>query len=131
MLRIPSPLPDDLESLMTEIIGLCIDVHKELGPGLNEGVYARACGVELEARGISYESEYPVPIRYRGRLLCHQRIDLFVDGCLVLELKSVDAIHRVHVSQTVTYLRLTGARAGLIVNFNVELVKNGIRRVVR
>jgi GxxExxY protein len=84
----------------------------------------------LEARGISYESEYPVPISYRGRVLCHQRIDLFIDRRLVLELKSVEAIHRVHVSQTVTYLRLTGAKAGLIVNFNVELVKNGIRRVV-
>ena len=130
MLRVPSPLPEDLESLVTDIIGLCIVVHRELGPGLNEGVYARACRVELEARGISYESEYPVPISYRGRLLCHQRIDLFIDRRLVLELKSVEAIHRVHVSQTVTYLRLTGAKAGLIVNFNVELVKNGIRRVV-
>jgi GxxExxY protein len=130
MLRIPSPLPDDLESLITEIIGLCIDVHQELGPGLNENVYARACHVELEARGISHESEYPVPIRYRGKLLCHQRIDLLVDRRLVLELKSVEAIHKIHISQTVTYLRLTGARAGLIVNFNVELLKNGIRRVV-
>ena len=130
MLRIPSPLPEDLESLVTEIIGLCIDVHKELGAGLNETVYVRACRVELEARGISYESEYAVPIRYRGEILCHQRIDLLIDRRLVLELKSVEAIHRVHVSQTVTYLRLTGVRAGLIVNFNIELLKNGIRRVV-
>jgi GxxExxY protein len=130
MLRVPSPLPEDLESLVTEIIGLCIDVHKELGPGLNESVYARACRVELEARGISHESEHPVPIRYRGKLLCHQRIDLLVDRRLVLELKSVDAIHRVHVSQTVTYLRLTGARVGLIVNFNVEFLRYGIRRVI-
>jgi GxxExxY protein len=98
MLRVPSPLPEDLESLVTEIIGLCIDVYRELGPGLNESVYARACRVELEARGISHESEHPVPIRYRGKLLCHQRIDLLVDRRLVLELKSVDAIHRVHVS---------------------------------
>lgn len=130
MLRVPSPLPEDLESLVAEIIGLCIDVHRELGPGLNETVYARACGVELEARGISYESEYPVPIRYRGQLLCHQRIDLFIEGRVVLELKSVDAIHRVHVSQTVTYLRLTGAKVGLIVNFNVECLRYGIRRVI-
>jgi GxxExxY protein len=130
MLRVPSPLPEDLESLVTEIIGLCIDVHRELGPGLNETVYARACGVELEARGISYESEYPVPIRYRGQLLCHQRIDLFIEGRVVLELKSLDAIHRVHVSQTVTYLRLTRAKVGLIVNFNVEFLRYGIRRVI-
>jgi GxxExxY protein len=130
VLRIHSPLSDDLESLITEIIGLCIDVHRELGPGLNESVYARACRVELEARGISYESEYPVPIRYRGQLLCHQRVDLFVDRRLVLELKSVEVIHRVHISQTVTYLHLTGAKAALIVNFNVEFLRYGIKRVV-
>jgi len=130
VLRIHSSLPDDLESLITEIIGLCIDVHRELGPGLSENVYARACQIELEARGISHESEYPVPVRYKGKLLCHQRIDLLIAGRLVLELKSVDAIHKVHISQTTTYLRLTGAKAGLIVNFNVELLRYGIKRVV-
>ena len=86
--------------------------------------------MELEARGISYESEYSVPIRYKGKLLCHQRIDLLVDQRLVLELKSVESIHRVHISQTATYLRLSGTRAGLIVNFNVELLRYGIKRVV-
>jgi GxxExxY protein len=130
MLRIHSSLPDDLESLITEIIGLCIDVHRELGPGLTERVYARACRTELDGRGISYESEYPVPIRYKGKLLCHQRIDLLIDRRLVLELKSVEAIHKVHISQTATYLRLTGAKAGLIVNFNVELLRYGLKRVV-
>ncbi|HEX7798046.1 MAG TPA: GxxExxY protein [Vicinamibacterales bacterium] len=87
-------------------------------------------GAELEARSISYESEYPVPIRYKGKLLCHQRIDLLIDRRLVLELKSVEAIHKVHISQTATYLRLTGVKAGLIVNFNVELLRYGIKRVV-
>ena len=130
MLRIHSPLSDDLESLLTEIIGLCIDVHRELGPGLSERVYAQACSAELEARSISYESEYSVPIRYKGKLLCHQRIDLLIDRRLVVELKCVEAIHKVHISQTPTYLRLTGAKAGLIVNFNVELLRYGIRRVV-
>jgi GxxExxY protein len=109
MLRIHSPLPDDLESLITEVIGLCINVHKELGPGLNERVYGRACRVELEARGISYEAEYPVPIRYRGKLLCHQRIDLLIDRRLVLELKISGSCPQSHISQTATYLRLTGA----------------------
>ncbi len=130
MLRIQSPLSDDLESLITKVIGLCIDVHRELGPGLNESVYARACRVELESHGIAYESEYPVPIRYRGRLLCHLRIDLFIERRMVLELKSVETIHKIHIAQTVNYLRLTGAKAGLIVNFNVELLRYGIKRVI-
>ena len=130
MLRTHSPLPDDLESLITKIIGLCIDVHRELGPGLSEHVYARACRGELDAQGIPYESEYPVPIRYKGKLLCHQRIVLLIDRRLALELKSVEAVHKVHISQTATYLRLTGVKAGLIVNFNVELLRYGIKRVV-
>jgi len=109
---------------------MSIDVHEALGPGLNESVYARACRIELDSRGISFESEYSVPIYYRGQLLCHQRIDLFVDKRLVLELKSIDGIHRVHVAQTVGYLRLTKARVGLIVNFNVEVLRYGIKRVV-
>jgi len=78
VLRVPSPLPEDLESLVTDIIGLCIVVHRELGPGLNEGVYARACRVELEARGISYESEYPVPISYRGAFVTSESIYLSI-----------------------------------------------------
>jgi GxxExxY protein len=130
MLRVSSPLPEDLESLVADIIGLCIDVHQALGPGLNETVYARACRLELDARGISYDSEYSIPIHYRGHLLCHQRLDLLIDRRLVLELKSVDAIHRVHIAQVVSYLRLASVRVGLIVNFNVDLLRYGIKRVV-
>jgi GxxExxY protein len=130
MLRIPSPLPDDLEQLITETIGCCIQVHRVLGPGLSESVYSRACGVELGLCGISFETELSLPIRYRGHLLCHQRVDLFVNGRLVLEVKSVECLHPVHVAQTVSYLRLTKARVGLLINFNVEVLKQGIRRVV-
>ena len=130
MLRIQSPLPDDLEALVTQTIGCCIEVHRALGPGLNEKVYSRACAVELGFRGIPFEAERSIPIRYRGQLLCHQRVDLLVDGRLVLEVKSVDCLHPVHVAQTVSYLRLTGARVGLVVNFNVEFLKQAIRRVV-
>lgn len=130
MLKIPSPLPDDLELLVTQTIGCCIQVHRALGPGLHENVYSRACGVEFGFCGIPFETERSIPIRYREQLLCHQRVDIFVDRRLVLEVKSVDSLHPVHIAQTVSYLRLTGAKVGLVVNFNVEVLKQGIRRVV-
>jgi GxxExxY protein len=130
MLRIPPFSPTMFESLVTQTIGCCIEVHRALGPGLNESVYSRACAVEFGFCGIPFETERSIPIGYREKLLCHQRVDLFVDGRLVLEVKSVDCLHPVHIAQTVSYLRLTGARVGLLVNFNVELLKQGIRRVV-
>jgi GxxExxY protein len=123
-------LPAELETLIHDVIGCCLAVHKELGPGLNEGIYQRALKLEFGAQKLPFVEEYSVPIRYRGQLLAHQRIDLFVDGQIVLEVKSVEQIHPVHVAQTVGYLRLTGARAGLLVDFNVALLREGIRRVV-
>src|SRR5262245_39115492 len=89
MLKIVSPLPEELEQLAHDVIGCCLAVHKELGPGLLESVYPRAVAMELEDRGISFEMEKPLRVNYRGRLLCHQRLDMFIDGRLVLELKSV------------------------------------------
>lgn len=130
MLGVQSPLDDRTERLVSRVIGCCIAVHRELGPGMSERVYAEACAVELRLSGIECEREKPLAVRYRDHLLCYQRVDLFVAGTLVLETKSVDRLHPVHVAQVVTYLRLTGVRAGLLVNFNVEVLKHGIRRVV-
>jgi GxxExxY protein len=86
--------------------------------------------MELEDRGMSFEMEKPLPVNYRGRLLCHQRLDMFVDGRLVLELKSVETFHPDHVAQVISYLRLTNSRLGLLINFNVSVLKHGIRRIV-
>lgn len=130
MLKMVSSLPEDLENLARAVIGCCLAVHKELGPGLLEGVYPRAVAMELEERRIPFEIEKPLRVSYRGQLLCHQRLDIFVDGRLVLELKSVEALHPIHVAQVISYLRLTQSRLGLLVNFNVPLLKHGIRRVV-
>lgn len=130
ILRITSTLPPELDNLVQQTIGALVAVHRELGSGMCEGVYAAAARLELAERLIPFEAEKPCPVRYRGRLLCHQRVDLFVDGRLVVEIKSVEQIHRVHVAQVVSYLRLTGARVGLLVNFNVPLLKEGIRRIV-
>src|SRR5215831_14330912 len=90
MLKIVSPLPEELEAMAHEVIGCCLAVHKELGPGLLESVYPRAVAIELGDRGVSFEMEKPLRVHYRGQLLCHQRLDMFIDGRLVLELKSVE-----------------------------------------
>src|SRR6266446_4548219 len=111
-LHVASRLPADLENLIRETIGCCLAVHRELGPGLLEGVYPRAIGIELQARGISFATEKAVPVKYRGTLLCHQRIDLFVDERLVLEIKSVERLDPIHIAQVISYLRVTGARIG-------------------
>jgi GxxExxY protein len=129
-LRVSSTLPADIENLVTETIGCCLAVHRELGPGLLEGIYARAIGIELQARSISFAIEKAVPVAYRGTLLCHQRIDLLVDDRLVVEIKSVDRLAPIHVAQVISYLRVTGARIWLLVNFNVPILKQGIRRIV-
>jgi GxxExxY protein len=130
MLRINTPLPDDSEELVHDIIGCCIAVHRELGPGLLEAIYTRAVGIELEARGIPFEVEKAIPVQYRGQPLCHQRLDLFIDKRVVLEIKSVDVLHPIHMAQVISYLRVTRTRVGLLVNFNVPVLKHGIRRVV-
>jgi GxxExxY protein len=129
-LRLVSNLPPDLEDLVTRTIGALLAVHRELGSGMTEAVYAAAVKVELAAREIPFEGEKLCPVRYRGQVVCHQRIDLFIDRQLVVELKSVERLHAVHVAQTVSYLRLTGARVGLLVNFNVPMLRQGLRRVV-
>ena len=128
--KVESSLPEVLERLVQKTIGCCLAVHRELGPGLNEAVYARACQLELSHAGLQCEREKAVAVRYRGTLLCHQRIDVLVERQLILEIKSVERIIPVHVAQTVSYLRITGARVGLLVNFNVSLLKDGIRRVI-
>ena len=130
-LRLLSPLSPELEELIRRTIGAMLVVHRELGSGMSEAVYAAALRIELTARGIAFESERLLPVRYRGQLIGHHRVDLHIEGRLVAEVKSVESLHPVHVAQVVSYLRLTGARAGLLVNFNVPLLKQGIRRIVR
>ena len=129
-LGIRSTLPPELDALVTETIGALLVVHRELGSGMSESVYSAAACLELAERRIPFETEKILPVRYRGKFLCHQRVDLFVDGRLVVEIKSVERLHPVHVAQVVSYLRLSGVRVGLLVNFNVAMLKQGIRRIV-
>jgi GxxExxY protein len=106
-------------------------VHRQLGPGLLESSYAAALAREFALLGIEAEREYPVYARYKGEILEDAyRVDFLVAGSLVLELKTVDRILAVHRSQILTYLRWTGCRLGLLINFNVPLLRDGVSRVI-
>jgi GxxExxY protein len=130
MLRIPSPLSDELEALIYKTVGCCIEVHRALGPGLLENIYSRAVCIELTASGIPVEAEKHVPVMYRGQLLCHQRLDLVVVGQIVLEIKSVGQLHPVHHAQVLSYLRVSRLPVGLLMNFNVPVLQDGLKRIV-
>jgi GxxExxY protein len=130
MLKVPSPLPDNVERLMHDTIGCCIAVHRELGPGLLETIYSRAVCLELTAARITFEREKRYPVRYRGELLCEQWLDFGVGGQIVLEIKSVDQFAPIHHKQILNYMRVAGLRAGLLMNFNVAILPDGLSRKV-
>ncbi len=118
-------------SMTSEIIGAAIEVHRALGPGLLESAYQASMCRELSLRGLEFVQQIDMPLSYkRVNLDCGYRIDLIVGNLVVVELKAVQEILPVHEAQLLTYLRLTGLRAGLLINFNVEVLKKGIRRRV-
>lgn len=119
------------DALSGEIIGAAIEVHGQLGPGLLESAY-RACLVEeLRLRGISYRQEVALPINYRGLLLqAGYRLDLLVEDLVILELKSVQRLEPIHQAQLLTYLRISGRWLGLLLNFNTDRLRNGLRRML-
>jgi GxxExxY protein len=119
--------------LTGQIIGAAIEVHRELGPGLLESVYELCMAKELEKRGIAFQVQVPVPIVYKGEVIPEAaplRIDMLVEDTVVVELKAVDHVNPVHEVKLATYLRLTKKKVGLIINFNVAVLKNGITRRV-
>ncbi|HUR32271.1 MAG TPA: GxxExxY protein [Vicinamibacterales bacterium] len=123
-------MPPETNQLTSDIIGACMAVHRELGPGLLEVLYQRAVCVELEWRGITHEVERAIPIFFRNQIIGHHRLDLVVDNQVVVELKAVERIGPQHVAQPISYLRVSRMRVALLVNFNVPILKDGIRRVV-
>jgi GxxExxY protein len=119
------------DPLTHEVIGAAIEVHRELGPGLLERVYHVCLSHELQLRGIKHYSPFPLPVVYKGvELDANFEIDIYIPGRLVIELKAVERILGVHEAQTLTYMRLTNTRTGLLLNFNVPVLKDGIRRFV-
>ncbi len=129
-MRLPSPLSSHAELVMSETIGCAIRVHRALGPGFLESIYRKAMCVELMSAGLSYEAERPVTVRYRDVDLAGQRVDLIVERTVVVELKAVIKLDEVHRAQLISYLRTTGLRGGLLINFRVALLRHGLRRVV-
>jgi GxxExxY protein len=120
-----------LEALSERVIGAAIRVHGALGPGLLESVYELALAEELRESGLGFERQKPVPIRYRGLILDNGlRLDFVVEDQIVLELKSVERILDVHRAQLLTYMKLSGCKVGLLLNFNVPRMKHGIHRFV-
>ena len=120
-----------LKELIAEIIGAAIEVHKELGPGLLESTYERCLVYELTLRGIKAERQKAQPIYYKGLELDEgYRIDILVNGTIILELKAVDAINDIHRAQILTYLKLSNCTLGYLINFNVLLLKDGLHRIV-
>jgi GxxExxY protein len=115
--------------LSRRVIGLAIEVHRQLGPGLLESVYEECLCFELRHAGVPHVRQLKHPIRYKGTELeyCYQ-LDIVVDNCLIIEVKSVEHINSVHEAQLLTYLRLSGISLGLLLNFNCAVLKDGIRR---
>jgi GxxExxY protein len=117
--------------LTHQIIGAAIEVHKTLGPGLLESTYEECLCHELSRRGITFERQKPIPVVYKGvKLDCGYRLDLLVAERIILELKSVEGLAPIHDSILITYLKLSGHRVGLLMNFNVQMLKDGIKRLV-
>ncbi len=121
----------EFDDLSNRVIGCAIEVHRELGPGLLESTYEQCLAHELKLNGIGYRLQIPQPVEYKGtRLDCGYRIDILVEDAIILELKSVEEIKGIHEAQLLTYMKLAGARIGLLINFNVTKLKNGIMRFV-
>src|ERR1700685_3261659 len=119
----------DLDALTGQIVDAGMQVHKELGPGLLESAYETCLAFELESRGLVVRRQVVLPVVYRGLTLdAGDKIDLLVEEQIILEIKAIDALTRVHEAQILTYLKLSGHRVGFLMNFKVDLFKNGLRR---
>ena len=117
------------DPLTHEIIGAAIEVHRNLGPGLVENLYEEAMCIELAARNMKFERQKLIEINYKGHNIGSYRLDLLIEDRVILELKAVKELLPVHEAQLLCYLRVTGTRIGLLINFNVEALKQGIKRL--
>jgi GxxExxY protein len=122
---------ETLDRITESIIGAAIEVHRALGPGLLESAYEACLAFELIERGLKVEQQKALPVVYREvRLDCGYRLDLLVEGAVIVEVKAVDHLAPVHQAQLLSYLKLSGCRVGLLINFKVKILKDGLRRVV-
>ena len=121
----------EFDPVSKAVIGCAIEVHRHLGPGLLESAYEKCLAKEMELHGMRFELQRQLPVDYKGlRLDCGYRLDAVVEDTLIVELKSVDALLPIHEAQLLTYLKLSGMHVGLLINFNVDILKCGIKRLV-
>jgi GxxExxY protein len=130
MLRKHADLSSEHEAIVSSTIGCAIDVHRELGPGFKESIYHTAFRLELKSRGIQFESEKAILVKYRQWTIPGQRIDLIVEGTVLVEVKAVPKLRPLHKYQVQSYLRTTGLPVGLLLNFNAPLLWDGLERVL-
>jgi GxxExxY protein len=122
----------DVNHLTERVIGAAIRVHRELGPGLLESAYQACLVHEMNDGGLHVARQVPLPVIYKGtKLDCGYRVDLMVEQSVIVELKAVERLDSIHIAQVLTYLRLSGCQVGLLFNFNVRLLRDGLRRIVR
>lgn len=125
------PVPAKTNAASKQVLDAAFEVHNRLGPGLLESVYQRCLVYELRKRGHDVKEQLALPVRYDElELEAALKLDLVVDGCVIIELKAVEGLLPVHEAQVLTYLKLSGLRLGLLINFNVPLLKQGIRRII-
>ncbi len=121
----------EFDTLSKRVIGCAIEVHRNLGPGLLESTYEQCLAHELSLSEVEFKLQWPVSVTYKGnRIDCGYRVDLLVEGALILELKSVERIAGIHEAQLLTYMKLANIKTGLLINFNVRRLKDGISRFV-
>ena len=119
------------DELSKRVIGCAIEIHRNLGPGLLESTYEQCLAHELRCAGIPFMLQHPLPVNYKGvKLDCGYRVDLLVDNKIIVELKSVEKLLPIHQAQLLTYMKLAEIKIGLLMNFNVRFMKNGIKRMV-
>lgn len=119
------------EELTEKIIGAAIDVHKELGPGLLENVYSECLSYELSRNNLKFKREVYLPVKYKDKIMdCNYRIDFIIEDKVIIELKSVESLLKIHEAQLITYLKLSNIKLGLLINFNTDFLKNGIKRFI-
>ncbi len=126
--KLPAEFPEQMNDLTREILGAAIEVHRHLGPGLLERVYEVAFLHELKLRGLEVEAQVPIDVRYKDIRIGGQRLDLLVAGKVLVEIKAVEAFSPVHEAQVLSYLKASGLRIGLLINFNVPRLMDGVRR---
>jgi GxxExxY protein len=121
----------EFDGLSNQVIGCALEVHRNLGPGLLESTYRQCLAHELSFAGLQFKMEHSLPVSYKGTLIdCGYRVDVLVNDSLIVELKSVERLLPIHEAQLLTYMRLSGIKIGLLMNFNVQYLRDGLKRMV-